>query len=383
MVYLYGHEGSGNHGCEAIVRTTVKTIGDKVTLLSSHVDQDLKYGLNKVCEVAEDVNDDISRGSLEWFLSRTQTKINGTIDLAIRFRKKTLLRLVVKQDVFLSIGGDTYCYEGTDVKAAINTNLRKKGAKLVLWGCSVEPELIKKDYIAKDLSQYKLITARESISYEALRTINPNTKFVPDSAFALERIDLPLPDMWKDNMMIGINASPLILQSAKDGNLIYEAYRKLITEILQNTDYNIVLIPHVVWDNNDDRIPLKHLYEDFENSERIILLEDCNCMELKGYIARCRMFIGARTHATIAAYSTCVPTLVLGYSVKSRGIAKDLFGSYENYVIPVQNVSNDDVLVEGFKWLEKNEAKIREHLVNIMPQYIERISSAKDLLFNL
>lgn len=52
------------------------------------------------------------------------------------------------------------------------------------------------------------------------------------------------------------------------------------------------------------------------------------------------MFIGVRIYVTIAAYSTEVPTLVLGYSVKSRGIAKDIFGSEENYVIPVQDISN-------------------------------------------
>ena len=67
-------------------------------------------------------------------------------------------------------------------------------------------------------------------------------------------------------------------------------------------------------------------------------------MELKGYIARCRFFVGARTHATIAAYSSCVPTLVLGYSVKSRGIARDLFGNEENYVLPVQSLQEPDEL---------------------------------------
>ena len=50
---------------------------------------------------------------------------------------------------------------------------------------------------------------------------------------------------------------------------------------------------------------------------RVLLVGDHNCMELKGFIGRCRFFVGARTHATIAAYSSCVPTLAAGYSVKS------------------------------------------------------------------
>ena len=106
-------------------------------------------------------------------------------------------------------------------------------------------------------------------------------------------------------------------------------------------------------------------------------------MELKGYIARCRFFIGARTHATIAAYSTLVPTLVLGYSVKSRGIARDLFGSEEHYVIPVQGMTDANALADGFDWLLENESTIRCHLEAVMPDYIRKAVSARDHLWAL
>ena len=76
------------------------------------------------------------------------------------------------------------------------------------------------------------------------------------------------------------------------------------------------------------------------------MIEDHNAMELKGYIARCRFMVVARTHASIAAYSTQVPTLVVGYSVKARGIAKDIFGTEENYVIPVQSLTKESELTE-------------------------------------
>ena len=106
-------------------------------------------------------------------------------------------------------------------------------------------------------------------------------------------------------------------------------------------------------------------------------------MELKGYIARCRMFIGARTHSTIAAYSQCVPTLVLGYSVKSRGIARDLFGSEEHYVIPVQGMTDPSALANGFDWLLKNENDIRVHLEKTMPGYKKQAYNALDALKKL
>lgn len=154
----------------------------------------------------------------------------------------------------------------------------------------------------------------------------------------------------------------------------------MILKIFKSTDCAVALIPHVVWKQNDDREILKLLYDKFKDTGRILFLNDHNCMELKGFIARCRMFIGARTHATIAAYSNSVPTLVLGYSVKSRGIARDIFGTEEHYVIPVRNISDANALANGFIWLLENEKSVRDHLQRVIPQHITRAAKAGLLL---
>ena len=125
-------------------------------------------------------------------------------------------------------------------------------------------------------------------------------------------------------------------------------------------------------------MPLRALAERFADSGRVVLVDDANAETLKGVISRCRFFIGARTHATIAAYSTCVPTLVVGYSVKAKGIAKDLFGTYENYVMPVQSLESGDELNGAFDWLCAQEDAIRSHLQAIMPDYIRRAYAAAD-----
>ena len=145
--------------------------------------------------------------------------------------------------------------------------------------------------------------------------------------------------------------------------------RNLIQSILTNTDCAVALIPHVVWQDNDDRTVLKILYDEFKSSNRVLLIEDANCMQLKGYISQCRFFIGARTHATIAAYSTCVPTLVLGYSIKSRGIARDLFGDEEHYVLPVQDLQKENDLTDAFMWLSEHEQEIKNRLESVIPEY--------------
>ena len=113
------------------------------------------------------------------------------------------------------------------------------------------------------------------------------------------------------------------------------------------------------------------------------MIDDHNAEELKGYIARCRFFIAARTHASIAAYSSCVPTLVVGYSVKARGIAHDLFGTYDNYVIPVQSLANDNHLTNAFEWIQQNEQQIRQHLTEFIPRYSNQTYNANKILESL
>lgn len=377
---LYEHGGSENHGCEAIVRSTVSMVGEPTRLFSLNQDQDEKYGLAQICELNSDTVNKINKGTKEWLFSGIQTKLSGKYDLTIKYQRKKLINSVKKGDVLLSIGGDNYCYPGATLLASLNDNLRRKGAKIVLWGCSVEPELLENPIIADDLSKFDLITARETISYEALKKINQNTVLVADPAFTLERIDCKLPEGWIDHNMIGFNISPLIMRKSTSPRTAFNAFRDLLSYILKNTNCGIALIPHVVWETNDDRELLKELYEEYKDTGRVLLIPDCNCMELKGYIARCRLFIGARTHATIAAYSNNIPTLAIGYSVKAKGIAKDIFGTHEKYVIPIQDIKDSVDLIELFKWLYHNEKCIKQHLSEVMPEYIRQAYLAKEAL---
>ena len=59
----------------------------------------------------------------------------------------------------------------------------------------------------------------------------------------------------------------------------------------------------------------------------------------------------------------------MGYSVKARGIARDLFAAEEHYVLPVQSLEDKDDLVKGFAWLRSHETDIKETLENRMPDY--------------
>ena len=376
---LYPHGGSGNHGCEAIVRSTVKLICGDVTLFSNNVNEDIKAGLCEICtlEVAEKPIEKISLSYVKAFMrSRVWGDRKAFDELVFRH----IIELARLSDYFLSIGGDNYCYDTPEFIYFVNRMIDKAGVKRILWGASVEPEFIDEKMLS-DLKGYDKIWARESLTYEALRAKGLNQTFLlPDPAFVLDKKELPLPEGFVGGNTVGLNVSPMIIGYEKNIGMTLKNYVKLIQYIIDKTDLQVALIPHVVWNHNDDRVPLTQLYEMFKESNRVVMIEDHNAEELKGYIARCRFMVVARTHASIAAYSTQVPTLVVGYSVKARGIAKDIFGTEENYVIPVQSLQEEDDLTNGFRWLMAHEKDIKAHYMKIMPEYIEPIYEVSEML---
>ena len=362
-IYMYAHGGSGNHGCEAIVRSTIQMLKqvnqEGIFLISSNPDEDRKYGIDELCNIVVDKTA-YSKCSIDFIKAYLSLKLKNDYMPMDKLAYQQTIKLINKGDIALSIGGDNYCYADVDKYIMLHDMVLERGAKTVLWGCSVEPDLLSNPKIREDIKRYSLITARETISYNALKEVNSNTILVSDPAFNLktETCDNTISDNT-----VGINISPMIIENEKNSGIARKNYEILIENILHKTELNIALIPHVVWNQNDDRMPLNQLYDRYKNSGRIKIIEDQNCEKIKGRIAQCRFFVGARTHSTIAAYSNSIPTLVVGYSVKARGIARDLFGTEEGYVLPVQTLKEEDELWKEFVNILNREEEIKKRLV--------------------
>ncbi len=383
---LYAHAGSRNHGCEAIVRSTLKilnlnNIDVSIATFRPQEDMDFLASDFRLKLIPYKRYDGFHPVRL---IDAGLRKLNLKKDLLFSYSQKEIAENMDKDTLCLSIGGDNYCYGIPRWIYYTNSTAAKKGSKTVFWGCSVEPDAINSEML-EDLRKYSLIIARESITYEAFSEKGlTNTILLPDPAFTLDAKLLPLPEGFAEGNTIGINVSPLIMKSETSGGIVFKSYTKLIQHIIDTTDSQIVLLPHVLWEHDNDMVPLTKLYEAFKGTGRVILLGDkYNCMELKGFISRCKLFIGARTHATIAAYSTGVPTLVIGYSVKARGIAKDIFGGVEKYLLPVQKLQQENQLLQAYEELKQDEDVIRKHLSEFMPGYIEKAYSAGEHVKNL
>ena len=378
-VFLYNHGGSENHGCEALVRTVCELFKEEDIILYSEMpQQDLHYGIQQFADVksAKNAYSKLSPSFIKAYYSLK--KKNDYFPLDILPYRKTIKEFRTG-DIEISVGGDIYCYDDYPKYIQLHQMICQRGCKTILLGCSLNEKLFNDPKFVEDMKSYDYISARESLTYELLKKAGlKSIGLSPDSAFTLPKEEVQLPSNFIENNTVGINVSPLVMEREQEDNVLLDNYRNLIAYILNKTDYAVALIPHVIWSGNDDRSILNKLYDEFKKSERIVVIQDCNCMQLKGYIAKCRFFVGARTHATIAAYSTEVPTLVVGYSIKSRGIAKDIFGREENYVIPIEQIKEENKLTQAFIWLQENENHIKEHLKKRMPQYIKDAENVKE-----
>jgi polysaccharide pyruvyl transferase WcaK-like protein len=322
----------------------------------------------------------LKKFSLNWFISSINIKFFNDESFFYQKAHSDIIDKIPNYDFFLSIGGDNYCYGEQPGIYEIDRCIKKAKKKLVLWGASIGEEDLSPAKI-EDLKGFDLILARESLTFDILKKNGiVNVKLCADGAFTMDKEELPLPEGWQEGNTLGFNFSPLVWKKNKDS---FQAAKNLVQHILDTTNMAVALTPHVIEPGNDDFECLTAFYEEFKTTGRVLLLpNDLNAIQYKGYIARMRFFIGARTHATIAAYSNFVPTMVLGYSVKSKGIAKDIFGS-ERLVLGLEKISNTELLIASFEELQRDEHEIKALLALRIPEIKKMSMKAADYLFEL
>jgi hypothetical protein len=137
-IFLYAHGGSGNHGCEAIVRATGKMLDEyELKLISANPEEDRSYGLDAVAELIRDSNGMPKRFSLDFVKAYAALKLRKDFIPMEKLQYKAASDRMEKGDIALSIGGDNYCYADVYKYTMFHEIAKARGAKTVLWGCSV------------------------------------------------------------------------------------------------------------------------------------------------------------------------------------------------------------------------------------------------------
>lgn len=386
--FLPTHFDVGNRGCEAITRSTVKILDvnkNQICALTNDIEADNKLKLDDVITLVpfDSVEQDLFKRIKEIIAKRIHINRNKREIVRNGYKYKKYLDKITKSQIAFSTGGDMFCYGNSQV-IYINDYLTKHGIKTVLWGCSIGKENLTKEKI-ETLKKFSSITVRETLTQKVLTDIGlDNVYCYPDPAFVLQPQKIKLPELFSCSAgVVGINLSNFVGKDIGEDSPIWKNIIELIDLVLDETKYNIMLIPHVFWKGQDDRIICNRILDYYSNNKRIEMLDSINLnyCQIRYLIGKCKYFLGARTHSVISAYSTQVPAVALGYSIKSKGIAKDI-GLPKELVVDCNNLKSIYEMAKAFHYLQEHENEIKDIYKN-MPQYIQKAYKAKEILKKL
>ena len=130
-----------------------------------------------------------------------------------------------------------------------------------------------------------------------------------------------------DRPRVGVNVSGLLWnggytgQNQFDLRTDYQAYCHRLLEELEAEGFEIHLVPHVISrqnaENEDDAAASRKLAESHPGC--VIAPPFESPVEAKSYISHMDVFVGSRMHATIASFTSGVPTVPVAYSRKFAG----------------------------------------------------------------
>ena len=387
LFLLFGNGAIQNRGCEAILRSTTRLLHDEfgacrfVNAPNSRLpppdsraatSADAEPELIHAPPLGRAPAPRFSPGWLVQQLERRGLKRSG-MDIE---------RFLPDSSAALLLGGDQYSFDYGVPWPFFNANeaVLRSGTPLVLWGASVGPfdsDPAFEARAAEQLRRVTLICARESetVAYLEGLGVAENVVAVSDPAFELQPapVDEPVLRTWLERGCMGLNLAPLLARYWGDEEAWLRHCRDCVASLLDAIDLPLLLVPHVVCPGNDDHEFLSRVAAELRASHRsrvLVVGPDYDARQLKWIISQLRLFAGSRTHATIAALSTGVPTISVGYSVKARGINQDVFG-HDRWLIQLRQL-DAPTLAALVGDLLSEEAEVRAQIARVMPAYRDR-----------
>lgn len=389
LFILAGNGPYDNRGCEAIVRGTVKILRKYFEnphfVCISHFQSDQQFEDQKRRESDSEIIHFSTRRLNKRKVIKSAWKLETWYDVFhYAINKDTFFRSVYrdmvpflsKAEAVLSIGGDNYSldYGIPSLFTALDDLVISHKKPIILWGASVGPFSSKPDYekyMSDHLRKVTGIYARESETIRYLESIGVTENVYPvaDPAFLMDPKP-PQNEINIENDAIGINLSPLMGRyvTSGDSEKWIAMAGDIIAEVSKRTGRHIYLMPHVTSPHSDDYAFMQKVISRLREINHNITLipPHYDAAEKKWIISRMAFFTGARTHSTIAALSSGVPTLSLAYSIKARGINRDIFGHTE-YCMESRDIEPDSIVSKIISMLDQ-ETSIRTELRERIPK---------------
>jgi polysaccharide pyruvyl transferase WcaK-like protein len=222
--------------------------------------------------------------------------------------------------------------------------------------------------------------------------VHPDTSFVLEPA-PIEKVNRIMKQEKLDKKpLIGIVTSRQVerfIERQYDGDI--KSQNRYTTTIAQIADHLIekrnaliVFIPNEIAPQKggyDDIYTAKKAYDRIENKSEVRLITtEYQAQELKGLIRECDLLITSRYHSTVAALSTCVPCLVIGWGFKYDQVM-GIMGQKE-FVCNFETMTLTEVQAKVDKLWHDRE-KVKAELASRMPSIEQSVLSGGKLVKDL
>lgn len=399
LFILAGNGSYENRGCEAIVRGTTEILRKHYDgpsfLCISHFESDNQFYSQSQNELDPKIRHKQTKKwrkpyDKQWWINVGLSHLHP--ERYGREMYQDMLSDLNQASAVLSVGGDNYSLDYGLPKdfTALDDLVVNNNKPLIIWGASIGPfDSIPKyeKYMLKHLSKVDAIFARESTTVDYLERhgITQNVYFTADPAFVMPSIkpnthQRSIPDFKKP--AIGVNLSPLMAKYVTNGdqNKWLFIATEIIETLLLGTEMPVYLIPHVTTKSSNDYAFMTEVFQTLssQHDQLHLVSPEFNAAEMKWIISNMSIFLGARTHATIAALSSSVPTLSLAYSIKTIGINKDIFNS-DIYCLRSNQIEKQCIL-KKVEHMFNHKRGIQQHLNNVVPSLRQRAFDAGKIL---
>ena len=249
-------------------------------------------------------------------------------------------------DSFTDIYGDFIFNRNSNGKLLIESILKKP---LILGPQTYGPYRKDKNRAKakKAIEAAAIVMTRDEASAKYVKLFTDRQIYTTtDLAFRLPYMNLE--EGSRDNgndhskIKVGVNISGLLSRNKTEATPTefqlktdYDAYVNELLKWLIDNNYEVSLIPHVSADYECGKV----IAERYPQIKQVQMYQ--NPMDIKSHISRCDIFIGARMHATVGAFSSGVATIPTAYSRKFNGLYESV-GYY--YIVDLLNDPTEENL---------------------------------------
>ena len=228
--------------------------------------------------------------------------------------------------------------------------------------------------IAKYMVNYAtIVSTRDILSYDYTKELSGKDNLLLSSDLAMS---LPYDNRYhfdKNTVNVGINISSLLWFKNKKNTFSlkveYDILMRRIIKYLLDNNYTVYLIAHEYTSDLKSEYQLaKQLKEEYPQVDLAPFFEDA--IDAKSYLSALDLFIGARMHATIGAFSAGVPVIPISYSRKFEGLYNSI-----NYMhtINCKTLTTDEAFNQTVRYI-----CIREQLKDIVDSSMSIVNIRND-----